>query len=278
MSNANVAEEAISHRILAVQALNEALSVPSKSGSERDARMGAALALAFQSSHLQDGLAEFLTMVRGCNLIAMDGSLSNNESAFNVRSSLFQNYFSYRLTLPQAFREDGHLATMKSRLTTAGWTGTGINQDDLDLAAMSLHKVDSLHMTDWERGFWDILVRTIDNAYDRPIESYTTFVLLYNAPSRWTLDEFQSFIDPKNSVAQILLAHFIAVQAVLTPILVLERVGFQGIDAPTATLGWIEGIYQNVPLALRNYVKWPVEVSRYSFLRFMGQGQLEFYD
>lgn len=46
--------------------------------------MGAALALAFQSSHLQDGMAEFLTMVRGCNLIAMDGSLANNDSAFNV--------------------------------------------------------------------------------------------------------------------------------------------------------------------------------------------------
>lgn len=87
MSNANVAEEAISHRILAVKSLNEALSVPPKSRNERDARMAAALALAFQSSHLQDGLFEFLTMVRGCNLIAMDESLSNPESAFHVGES-----------------------------------------------------------------------------------------------------------------------------------------------------------------------------------------------
>jgi hypothetical protein len=68
-----------------MQALNEALSMPSKSDCENSARMGAALALTFQSSHLQDGIAEFLTMVRGCNLIAMDGSVANNESAFNVR-------------------------------------------------------------------------------------------------------------------------------------------------------------------------------------------------
>ncbi|KAF2690795.1 hypothetical protein K458DRAFT_412140 [Lentithecium fluviatile CBS 122367] len=258
VSNANVAEEAISHRILAVQALNEALSVPSKSGCERDARMGAALALAFQSSHLQDGLAEFLTMVRGCNLIAMDGSLAHAESAFH------------------AFREDGHLATMTSRLTTAAWSG--VNQEDLDLAAMSLRDIERLNMTEWEKGFWDILVRTVDHAYDRPIDSYTTFVLLYNAPSRWTHDEFQSFIDPNNSVAQILLAHFIAIQAVLTPILVLERVGFQGIDAPTATLGWIEGIYKNVPHGMRHYAEWPRQVSRYPFMRFMGQKQLDFYD
>ena len=84
MSSAHVAEEAISHRILAVQALNEALSVPPKTRIERDARMAAALALAFQSSHLQDGLLEFLTMVRGCNLIAMEGARDIAESAFYV--------------------------------------------------------------------------------------------------------------------------------------------------------------------------------------------------
>lgn len=44
--------------------------------------MAAALALAFQSSHLQDGMAEFLTMVRGCNLIA--GDEMNADSAFHV--------------------------------------------------------------------------------------------------------------------------------------------------------------------------------------------------
>jgi hypothetical protein len=45
--------------------------------------MAAALALAFQSSHLPDGMAEFLTMIRGCNLIAGDES-SLEDSAFHV--------------------------------------------------------------------------------------------------------------------------------------------------------------------------------------------------
>ena len=79
-----MAEEAISHRILAVKALNEALSVPPTSRCERDARMGAALVLAFQSSHLEDGLFEFLTMIRGCNLIASDDHLLDPDSAFHV--------------------------------------------------------------------------------------------------------------------------------------------------------------------------------------------------
>jgi hypothetical protein len=87
VSNAGVAEEAISHRILAVKSLNEALSVPPKTRCERDARMAAALALCFQSSHLPDGLFEFLTMVRGCNLIAGDDSMTIADSAFYVGDS-----------------------------------------------------------------------------------------------------------------------------------------------------------------------------------------------
>ena len=67
-----------------MKSLNEALSVPPKSQCERDARMAAALALAFQSSHLQDGMAEFLTMVRGCNLIAGDEMPLDQDSVFHV--------------------------------------------------------------------------------------------------------------------------------------------------------------------------------------------------
>jgi hypothetical protein len=152
------------------------------------------------------------------------------------------------------------------------------NRDDLDAAAMSLEQLELLHMTDIEKSFWNVMIATVANAYEDPIAAYTTFVVLYNTPSRWTHDEFQSFIDPRNVVAQILLAHFIAIQAILTPILMLERVGFQGIDAPTAVLGWVEGIYRNVPFELRQYVEFPRQVSRYPFVRFMGERQIDFYE
>lgn len=217
--------------------------------------MAAAMALAFQSSHLQDGLLEFLTMVRGCNLIAMEEEpffgRNQQESAFS------------------AFREDNHLATMQARVNESGVNT--INHDDLDQARASLRIVQTLNMTEWERHFFDILVRTIENAYERPVETYTTFVMLYNLPSRMSHDEFQSFVDPGNDVAQILLAHFIGVQFLLTPILMLERVGFQGINAPTAVLSWIEGIYFNVSLGLRHYVRWPMQMAGYPLMSSMGQ-------
>jgi hypothetical protein len=165
---------------------------------------------------------------------------------------------------------------MRNRLATSQLNS--VNREDLDAAAMSLQEIELLNMSDFEKSFWDILVRTVDYAYHDPIAAYTEFVLLYNAPSKWTHEEFQSFIDPNNAVAQILLAHFIAIQAILTPILVLERVGFQGIDAPTAVLGWVEGIYRTVPMSLRHHVEFCRQVARYPFGRFMGQRQISYYE
>ncbi|KAI4920768.1 uncharacterized protein J4E92_008412 [Alternaria infectoria] len=210
VTQSGVAEQAIQHRILAVKSLNEALSVPPTTACERDARMAAALVLAFQSSHLQDGMAEFMTMVRGCNLIAGNNMMFIADSVFN------------------AFCADSHLEKMQKRIGTS--RVSCFNREDLDMASLSLDLVQTLNMSDCERSYWELLVCTITHGYDRPPETYQTFVMLYNTPSKWTHDEFQAFIDPNNSVAQILLAHFIAVQAVLTPILYLERVGFEGLD------------------------------------------------
>jgi hypothetical protein len=165
---------------------------------------------------------------------------------------------------------------MRNRIDTSSLNY--VNQEDLDLASMSLSSIESLFMSECERSYWELLISIVNHAYERPIEAYTTFVTLYNIPSRWTHEQFQAFIDPNNDVAQILLAHFIAVQAILTPILYLERVGFQGVNAPTAVLSWIEGIYWNVTHHLRHHVEWPRQVSKYPFVRFMGQKQTDRLD
>lgn len=166
---------------------------------------------------------------------------------------------------------------MKNRIGD-GTQYSCVNHEDLDLAALSLRSIEYLNMSSLEKTYWGALDTTVQQAYHRPIEAYTSFVTLYNIPSRWTHDEFQVFIDPNNSVAQILQAHFIAVQAILTPILYLERVGFEGINAPTAVMSWIEGIYRNVPHHLRHHVEWPRQVSKYPFMRFLGQKDNDYFN
>lgn len=145
-----------------------------------------------------------------------------------------------------------------------------VSHEDLDLATASLQSLENLTTTPCERDYWEALIDTVRKAYDHPIEAYTSFVALYNMPSRWTHDEFQAFINPVNSVAQILQIHFVALQAILTPILYLERIGFEGINAPTAVMNWIEGVYMSLPPCYRVYVVWPIEVSRYFNTHSMG--------
>lgn len=149
-----------------------------------------------------------------------------------------------------------------------------VNREDLDHAMLSLQLIEKLVVSPSENTYWNALASTVQKAYNRPVEAYSSFVTLYNIPSRWIHDDFQAFIDPNNSVAQILQAHFIAIQAILTPILYLERIGFEGINAPTAVMSWIESIHWNLPYYLRGYLEWPRQVSRYSALHFAGQTSL----
>lgn len=159
---------------------------------------------------------------------------------------------------------------MKNRIATAPQLNC-VNHEDLNLATISLRSIQYFNMSSFEEMYWAALDTTLQSAYDRPVDAYTSFDALYNIASRWSHDEFQAFIDPSNAIAQILQAHFIAIQVILTPILYPKAVGFEGLDVPTATMGSIEVMYRNLPNHLRHHVEWPRQVSQYPFTRFLVQ-------
>lgn len=69
LHGANHSTQALTHRVKAIQSLNKALSTPPASTAEADARFGALFALTFQASCMNDGMTEFLSMIRGCRII-----------------------------------------------------------------------------------------------------------------------------------------------------------------------------------------------------------------
>lgn len=75
--------QALSHRVQAIQALNKALSKPCSSRAEGDARFAAILTLAFQASCMPEGMVEFLSMVRGCSIVAKHSMQSLEASVFS---------------------------------------------------------------------------------------------------------------------------------------------------------------------------------------------------
>lgn len=60
------AEAAVKHRVIAMKGLNTFLSNAHLSLHNADAAFAATLILAFQSYQMEDGLVDFLTMIRGC--------------------------------------------------------------------------------------------------------------------------------------------------------------------------------------------------------------------
>jgi hypothetical protein len=78
----NYSSHALAHRVKAIRSLQEALSTPPKSTAEGDARFAAIFALAFQASCMPDGMTEFLSMIKGCHLIASTSLLSYRDSLF----------------------------------------------------------------------------------------------------------------------------------------------------------------------------------------------------
>lgn len=79
---ADYSSEALSHRVTAIKLLNRSLNEPCTSQTEGDARYAAMMALTFQSSYMADGMLDFVSMTRGCHVVADSAMPSFSRSIF----------------------------------------------------------------------------------------------------------------------------------------------------------------------------------------------------
>jgi hypothetical protein len=65
--------QALSHRIKGIESLNKALAGPPESQSHSDSILATCYVLTLQSSYIGDAAEEYLTMLRGSQLVAAQG-------------------------------------------------------------------------------------------------------------------------------------------------------------------------------------------------------------
>ena len=82
ITGANLSDQAIRHRVLALKGSIEAISKNGRTGSDGDALLASCYLLAFQSSYMIDGVQEFFLMVRGCSLLNVQLKKENLPMAF----------------------------------------------------------------------------------------------------------------------------------------------------------------------------------------------------
>jgi len=82
--------------------------------------------------------------------------------------------------------------------------------------------------------------------------------------------EFREFTDPNNKVCQLLQAHFVAMQLIMTPITRSEWEGRRN-----ATSGeedgksghWLKTIHRNIPADMKTYYEWTLWIDREVYQR-----------
>ncbi|TAQ85816.1 hypothetical protein B7494_g5864 [Chlorociboria aeruginascens] len=229
---------ALHHRTLAIRGSNAAISLPHRSASDGDALLAACYALAFQSSYMEDGLNEYFQIVRGCSLVTNQLRAENLELAF-------------------LGGERDHFQLMKEKLR------------DLPLVNPVLAEGAERSLGLLERGvilqegaeirFWGLLMDLVVAIKGSSLHTYFRFLCIYMFISKLPSAIFNTFLSPTNIVARLLIAHFLALEIIISPILDREW-SQRNMDMPARThLDWIPRIYGELAEAgrlARNVIKW----------------------
>jgi len=90
---------------------------------------------------------------------------------------------------------------------------------------------------------------------------YAKVIHLYKDLSMLDNVSFKDLTDPANHVSKILIAHSLALQIVMLPIMAREWEGRTRAMPIRPTLDWISSISSSLPTHLLPYVEWPKTIA-----------------
>lgn len=231
---------AIIHQGQAIKGLNEALARESRSYGESDALLAACYALTFQASYMADGMTDFITMVRGCALVTEQIHKRETRTAFNLEHNLH-----FRIMLPRL----EHFPNLSPSLTTP--------------AIIAVEALRPLLRTTMDYHFHASLSSVLRALQQSSKAGYLNFCRLYAAFWDMSHDQFAVFVDPHNTPAQLLMAHFLSLQMLMVPLIVHEWPERKDPGRARALLGtveWGEKIWERMPERMRPYLEWSRDI------------------
>ncbi|KAL2019194.1 hypothetical protein VTK56DRAFT_9994 [Thermocarpiscus australiensis] len=239
----NCSSEALVHRVKAIQLLNQALSMPSASTAEGDARYAAIFALTFQASCMPDGMTEFLAMTRGCHIVGRTSMMVYEDSLF------------YDFT-------PGGYADSVRRLIGGAAPSLEAGQEILvDEFLKSLRALAPLCTSPLEVKFLAATERIANLARVSLVEAYAQFASPYSLLNNSSNEEFAPFIDPDSHPAQLLLIHFILIEFAIGDV-ALGPVGARFAFRKKTCVAWMERLAAGLPDEYKQYTDWPMAYVR----------------
>jgi hypothetical protein len=228
---------AIVHRGQAIKGLNEALAKSSRGYGESDALLAACYALTFQASYMGDGMADFITMVRGCALVTEQINKDQSQTAFNVQGDIH-----LRLMEPKL----GNLPTIDPSLITP--------------AIISAEAFRPLLRTTMDQHFHAALLSVLFALQESSRAGYLNFIRVYGTFTDMSHDQFNVFIESGNIPSQLLMAHFIALQMLVAPLIHQqwpERAYESKAEIVLGIVEWGQRIFERASAETRVFLEWP---------------------
>jgi hypothetical protein len=229
--------ESLTHRGQAIAGLNHALSQPACLYGA-DAMLASCYALAFQASHMGDGLSDFITMIRGC---ALTTEKIKEEQA------------------PTAFRlqPDWHFKDMAPRLQDL----PPVEPELLVAGCNALDDIRPFLSGSTEIDFHTALNDVLISLQISPASGYEEWAGVYAVWYQLCHDSFKTFLDPNNLVAQLLLAYFVGVQLLMVPLAIQEgphRTDSSRLRVLQGTIEWAQGIFDRLEESVwSKHLSWP---------------------
>ena len=228
---------AITHRGKALKALGEALAKSDQcTRTELDLLLATTYALTFQSNYMEDGLVDFIVMVRGCTIIT--SRILNKYDGSEMFDSLTAEAVSTRV-LP--------LLPMT----------TCCDEGVLDMSILTLERIQPLLRTSSQRIAYEAVLNTYRGLQRSAQDGFIALCEIYNSWELMGNQEFRSFVDPDNHVSRLLLVHYVAITVMMWPVFCTLRPSM--VNTPMADLTrcqWGVAIYHSLPLAMRGLVEW----------------------
>jgi Fungal specific transcription factor domain len=231
--NSKYHKAALTHRIRAISGLKKAMPQARGVYGESDAILATCYALLYQSASIADGMADFITFVRGCMLAKTKFQEDGSKTAFDLTP-------------------DKHFQMVEHYVRRLPNVDSSLIQDGLEaLDALQPHLLGPPEVQ-----LYRALRGVLTGLHNSSEVGYVHFMLLYEI---WKGEEtFKACLDPTNTAIQLLMSFYIAELIIMVPLSPLHWPEGPGSRRRLAgVLNWSHGIWRSTPSNLQPYLKWP---------------------
>jgi len=240
---------AMIHRVKAIKAIKKTLADVPKANTfeEGNALLATCFALTFQSVCLDDGMAEYMTFIRGVVIVAIQMYMKGAKFMFHD------------------FLGDDQTEMLRPLMEQI----PPINRSWSEAAVAAVLQLEPLCTGDVERAYYELLLQMANSLTVNSFEAYKGITRHYAWWMQLPHDKFQQIIDPNNQVSVLLATHWIAIKQIMAAITETEQrfskresVKDKGPDGgpDLGIIRWLKHLNRGLDPEYLAYNQWPLWV------------------